>query len=186
MATSLRSTPWPHLVVDDFLSDEILARGTHEISEIAYRFDIEPRGSGRIEYALLQSSTLWRAVYSKNLIALLREAFGVQPKLNKGNMLQLRRMNEETPAFPTHSDHVGGEESIAAFLYLSDGWDAGRGGRLCLHATEHAAGPAAYVEPLRNRLVAFRTSREHWHSVEPVFEWERLSVLSMWDIAGAD
>jgi len=100
-------------------------------------------------------------------------------------MLQLRRMNDETPAFPTHSDHVAGEETIAVFLYLSDGWNSERGGRLRLHATEHSNEPAAYVEPLRNRLVAFRTSQENWHSVEPVSGWERLSVLSMWDVASS-
>jgi len=186
MRTSLLTAPWTHLIVDDFLADDVLANGVRDISDGVYQFDIEARGSGRIEYALLQSATLWRALYSKEMIVLLWEAFGVRPQLNKGNMLQLRRMNAATPAFPTHSDYVAGEETIAAFLYLSHGWDLARGGRLCLHATEAAARPAAFVEPLRNRLVAFRTRREHWHSVERVVGWERLSVLSMWDLARAD
>jgi hypothetical protein len=85
---------------------------------------------------------------------MLRDAFDTRPRLNKSNMLQLRRMNDETPEFPPHSDFCEGQDHIAAFLYLSDGWDQQRGSRLCIHAGEAAASPAAFVGLLLNRRVA--------------------------------
>lgn len=54
-------------------------------------------------------------------------AFGVEVKLNRNNMVQLRRMNEGTPEFPVHNDFTSNQESIASFLYLSPEWSESRG-----------------------------------------------------------
>jgi hypothetical protein len=99
-----------------------LAQSLLEISADTYDYDIEYRGTGRIEFSLLKSETLWRAIYSKRTVALLSSAFGVAVKLNKHNMVQLRRMNEDTPEFPLHNDFASNEDTIASFLYLSGGW----------------------------------------------------------------
>jgi hypothetical protein len=176
--------PWPHLIVDNFLTSAVLTQSLSEISADTYAYDIEPRGTGRIEFSLLKSETLWRAIYSKSTISLLSSAFGVRLKLNKHNMLQLRRMNEHTPEFPLHNDFTSNEDSIASFLYLSSGWSCKCGGRLRLFESNEQVAPSVFIDPIQNRFIAFRTEASHWHSVEKVHSWERLSVLSLWNIEG--
>ncbi len=178
--------PWPHLAIDGFLPEAELAAGLAEIAGEAYAFEIEPRGTGRIEFSLLKSKVLWRAIYSRRTLDLLSAAFGLPLRLNKHNLLQLRRMNDDTPDFPLHSDHTPDADTIASFLYLADGWSPARGGRLRLHETNDDASPSVAIDPIRNRLVAFRTSGPHWHSVERVHAWTRLSILALWDIAGEE
>jgi hypothetical protein len=177
--------PWPHLIVDNFLTSAILAKSLLEISADTYAYDIESRGTGRIEFSLLKSETLWRAIYSKSTVSLLSSAFGVRVILNKHNMLQLRRMNEDTPEFPLHNDFTSNEDTIASFLYLSSGWSCKCGGRLHLFESNEQFAPSASIDPIQNRFIAFRTEASHWHSVEKVHGWERLSVLSLWNVDGS-
>ena len=182
----LIASPWPHLIVDNFLTAAVLTQSRSEISAVSYEFEMESRGTGRIEFSLLKSETLWRAIYSKRTVSLLSRSFGAGVKLNKHNWVQLRRMNEDTPEFPLHNDFTSNEETIASFLYLSSGWSGKCGGRLHLFESDKHCGPAASIDPIENRFVAFRTKSTHWHSVERVYGWERLSVLSLWDIGGDD
>jgi hypothetical protein len=163
---TLRVDPWPHLLLDGFLSEAGLDASLEEIASESYEFGIEQRGLGRIEFSVLKSETLWRAIYSRRIVDLLTRAFGVRVRLNKHNLLQLRRMNDETPSF----------------LYLSEGWTPACGGRLRLHTTNDASAVGAAIEPISNRFIAFQTKAEHWHSVERVYGWERLSILSLWDV----
>ena len=129
----LESRPWHHLLLDDFLPEQELTQGLAEISADTYEFGIEDRGTGRIEFSLLKSKTLWRAIYSPRTLSLLSAAFDVEVSLNKHNMLQLRRMNEQTPEFRRHNDFTSSGETIASFLYISRGWVPERGGRLHLY-----------------------------------------------------
>lgn len=174
--------PWPHLVIDDFLETDVLTKSLAEIAEYAYSYDIENRGTGRIEFSLLRSQTLWRAIYSSRTVELLSSGFRLGVKLNRENWVQLRRMNEDTPEFPMHHDFTSSQDSIASFLYLSSGWSRKCGGRLCLYESDKDSEPRAYVEPIENRFIAFRTLPSHWHSVERVSGWERLSALALWDV----
>jgi 2OG-Fe(II) oxygenase superfamily len=177
----MRLTPWPHLVLDGFLQEESLGFALDEIESRAHDFKIDYRGSGRIEFSILHSPTLWRALYSAATMSVLSEAFGCEIKLNKANLIQLRRMNSATPEFPVHHDYVEGAETIVSFLHLSSGWTPQIGGRLLLYRTNDPADVWANVEPIQNRLVAFRTLSGNWHSVEKVHHWERRSVLAVWD-----
>ena len=174
--------PWPHLIVDNFLTSALLTQSLLEISANRDTYDMEPRGAGRIEYSLLKSETLWRAIYSASTVSLLSNSFGVELKLNKHNMLQLRRMNEDTPEFPLHDDFTSDEDTIASFLYLSDKWSRRCGGRLLLFESNEQRRPVVSIDPIQNRFIAFRTSASHWHSVEKVYGWERFSVLSLWNV----
>jgi hypothetical protein len=174
--------PWPHLIIDDFLPGPVLAQALAEINADTYHFDIEQRGTGRIEYSLLKSETMWRAIYSRRMVSMLASAFAVKVKLNKHNMLQLRRMNDDTPEFPLHHDFTSNHDAIASFLYLSSGWSSKCGGRLHLYESGTDSAPSASVDPLKNRFVAFQTKPSHWHSVERVYGWERISVLSLWNV----
>ena len=180
---TLLTYPWPHLVVDNFLPSEVLSQSLIEIKAHDYTFEIEARGTGRIEFSLLESEALWRGIYNRKTLTLLSEAFGVEVALNTHNVIQLRRMNSETPAFPLHNDFVEGGETIASFLYLSPGWTSQCGGRFNLFVSGEQELPSASVEPLSNRYLAFRTNLSHWHAVEKVISWERLSALALWDVA---
>jgi len=181
-SASLIGFPWPHLVVENFLPRSVLAKCLAEIASETYSFDIEARGSGRIEYSLLKSKSLWTAIYSRETMDLLTAAFDAPVKLNRDNWVQLRRMNMDTPEFPLHNDFVSTEESIASFLYLSNGWMEQCGGRLHLFKSENDGEPSTSIAPLQNRFVAFQTKACHWHSVERVYGWERLSALALWNV----
>jgi hypothetical protein len=181
-AARLIAYPWPHLIVDNFLARSVLAKSLTEINSDTYSFDIEKRGGGRIEYSLLKSRTLWTALYSRRTIHLLYSAFEVPVALSRDNWIQLRRMNADTPEFPLHNDFVSTEDSIASFLYLSSGWVQEYGGRLHLFMSEDDSTPSTSIAPLQNRFVAFQTKACHWHSVERVYGWERLSALALWNV----
>ena len=178
--------PWPHLVLDDFLPEDALVQSLAEIQADSYSYDIEYRGTGRIEFSVLKSPTLWRQIYSKKTVSVLSSAFGVGLALDKHNLVQLRRMNDETPEFPTHNDFADNEDTIASFLYLSSGWSPPCGGRFHLYRSKEQAIPSSSVSPIRNRLLAFRTIETHWHSVERVHGWERLSILSLWNVTNPE
>src|SRR5216684_3373544 len=177
-AASLIAYPWPHLIVDNFLARSVLAKSLSEINSDTYSFDIEKRANGRIEYSLVMSKTLWTAIYARRTIQLLSAAFEGPVTLSRDNWIQLRRMNADTPEFPLHNDFVPTEVSIASFLYLSSGWVQEYGGRLHLFRSEDDSAPSTSIAPLQNRFVAFQTKASHWHSVERVYGWERLSALA--------
>jgi hypothetical protein len=168
--------------LDNFLPEDVLAQCLSEIQADSYSYDIEYRGTGRIEFSVLKSPTLWRQIYSKRTISVLSSAFGVGLVLDKHNLVQLRRMNEETPEFPTHNDFAENEDTIASFLYLSGGWSPSCGGRFHLFGSKEQTFPSLSLSPFRNRFLAFRTKPNHWHSVEQVNGWERLSILSLWNV----
>ena len=174
-ATGLRLEPWPHFVEDNFLASETIDVAVEEIGSYVYEYEIDERGKGRIEFALLQSRVLWKALYSKRTSEILSSAFQCNIFLNKENLIQLRRMNNATPSFPLHNDFILGSNTIVSFLYLSKNWSLDCGGRLLLQRDGEATCAPVAVEPIFNRLVAFQTKAEHWHSVESVTSWERLT-----------
>jgi 2OG-Fe(II) oxygenase superfamily len=180
-AARIIAYPWPHLIIDNFLARSVLAKSLTEIDSDTYTFGIEQRGTGRIEYSLLKSRTLWTAIYSRRTLHLLSAAFAVPVTLSRDNWIQLRRMNAETPAFPLHNDFVSTEDSIASFLYLSSGWLPEYGGRLQLFGSEDDTTFSTSIAPVQNRFVAFQTKVCHWHSVERVCGWQRLSALALWN-----
>ena len=183
-ASGLRSEPWPHFVIDNFLANETIDAAVDEIGVHSYEYEIDERGKGRIEFTLLQSRVLWKALYSKRTLETLSTAFRCGISLNKKNLIQLRRMSDATPSFPLHNDFILGSNTIVSFLYLSKNWSPNCGGRLLLQKDGEVVSAPIAVEPIFNRLVAFQTNAEHWHSVESVTSWKRLSALSVWDVVG--
>ncbi|HGL6720493.1 2OG-Fe(II) oxygenase [Burkholderia contaminans] len=164
------------------MSDPELSTGRDEIFAVEYDFEIESRGAGQIEFSLLKSHALWKSVYCSRVVNLLSDAFGVKVRLNKDNLLQLRRMNCDTPEFPLHNDYSANEDTIASFIYISAGWHPGCGGRLFLFENNDISAQSVPIEPIQNRFIAFETKNCHWHSVERVHNWERYSILALWDI----
>jgi hypothetical protein len=178
----LSTYPWPHLVVDNFLSPDILTRSLEEIRSEQYAFEIENRGQGRIEFSLLKSETLWRAIYCRETMGLLMTAFNIRVSLNRKNFVQLRRMNDQTPDFPIHNDFTADGKTIASFLYLSPGWKEEFRGHFNLFAAREQISPSSRLAPVQNRFLAFVTDATHWHAVDRPLSWERLSVLALWDV----
>lgn len=178
----ITNVPWPNLVLDNFIEEDALDLIVYQVLSKNYEYDIDYRGKGRIEFSLLHSEALWKTIYSAEMISILSEAFGYNLKFNKTNLLQMRRMSGDTPSFPLHNDYIEGLDTIVVFLYLSSNWKIEYGGRLFLHDSIFNSEIIKTINPISNRLVAFRTMPEYWHSVEKVVDWERLSVLSVWDI----
>jgi len=183
-SANLNLVPWPYLIVDNFLERSVLEDCLNEIKN-TYSFDVEKRGQSQIEYSLLKSTTLWNALYSRHTIYLLTAAFGAPVALSRDNWIQLRRMNSDSPEFPLHHDFVTAEDSVVSFLYLSAGWAPDCGGRLHLYKTVDDEVPVLSVAPIQNRLVAFQTKACHWHAVERVFGWERVSALALWNVVSS-
>jgi hypothetical protein len=178
----LNTYPWPHLVVDDFLAPEVLTKSLEEIRCEQYAFEIENRGQGRIEFSLLKSETLWRAIYCRKTMDLLATAFDTKVSLNRKNFVQLRRMNDQTPDFPVHNDFAADGKTIASFLYISSGWKEEFRGHFNLFETGEQSSPSWRLAPVQNRFLAFVTDAAHWHAVDRPLSWERLSVLALWDV----
>ena len=183
---SFVASPWPHLIVDNFLPRALVEKSNADIKASTSGFEIEARGRAQIEYSLLRSEALWKAIYSRRTIHLLSSAFAGVVALNRENWIQLRRMNSQTPEFPRHHDFVRNEDSIASFLYLSEQWTQENGGRLHLFMDGDYTSPTISIAPIQNRFVAFQTKACHWHSVEKVNGWERLSVLALWNFTPAN
>lgn len=177
-----RETPWPHLVLDNFLTADIFEKAADEVLSYSYDFECSERGTSRIEYSLLQSVTLWNVFYSAEFIALLQSAFDHRITLDRRNLIQLRRMTESTPEFPLHNDYREGTDHLVSFLYLSDDWAESKGGRLVMYDSELSSATPVYLEPFANRLLVFRTASTHWHKVEQTVGWTRLSILAAWSI----
>jgi len=150
---TLFDEPWPHIIVDYFLDPHVLTTSILDISEAQHVFDIEARGTGCIEYSVLTSKTLWRALYTRNVITLLSDAFSADVSLNNHNMIQVRRMNDHTPEFPLHNDFVADAPTIASFLYLSPGWVQSCGGCLRLYDQNHKQTMKKSIAPIQNRFV---------------------------------
>ena len=173
--------PWPHVIIDDFLSAQSLSKSISELNAHDCEYEIDYRGDGRIEYALMESETIWKEIYSVKTISKLSSLFNCKLKLNKSNLIQVRRMSTSTPAFPKHNDFIPENSTIVCFLYLSPSWNSRKGGRLLLYKSLNDREVYKRIDPIQNRLVAFETSASHWHSVEKVYNWERISALALWD-----
>lgn len=172
--------PWPLLIENNFLPESALTQVLHNFDTTENSFTVEDRRAGRIEYDILRSEILWRHLYSINTINLLSATFGGSISLDAQNLIQLRRSDNETPAFGIHNDYVEGEDTIVSFLYLSTGWRKEFGGELLLYSHETDVEPTKSVEPLQNRFIAFRTLPSHWHAVAKVTNWTRLSAMALW------
>ena len=172
--------PWPCLVVDNFLKADELSSAISDIDHEPCVFTIEDRAIGRIEFDVLRSHVLWRALYSKPTISLLASAFQGIISLDASNLIQMRRSNDATPEFGVHNDFEEGESTIVSLLYLSTGWTDGSGGEFLLYKQETDPYASAVIAPALNRFIAFRTLPNHWHAVSKVRNWTRLSAMALW------
>jgi hypothetical protein len=100
----------------------------------------------------------------------------LQPNREIG--IQIRRMTEDSPEFPSHIDLIE-KPSLIALYYVAPEWRQGSGGELVLLENENG-GKEKVLAPLANRLVLFWTGDQYWHMVRRVKNWTRLMVLTEW------
>ncbi|OYW45300.1 MAG: hypothetical protein B7Z08_10625 [Sphingomonadales bacterium 32-68-7] len=177
------SSPWRAIIVDRFLPEDILTEAFDHIIDTEYEYNIDYRGNGRIEFDVLRMHALWRLLYSKEMSAFISAIYLRRAKLNQENLIQIRRMTEDTPEFPVHNDYILGKDSVISFLYLSPSWSPERRGRLVMHENPQGTGEISFIDPIQNRLVLFQNCRKNWHSVERVTDWTRYAILSVWDLS---
>ena len=177
-----RLDPWPHFVADGLLKQGDLVAAQHRILNRVHRFRIKPGDPQKIRYKLIDDIPLARIFLSQEFGRFLQVVTGQALAIHPANLVQLRRMDRRSPEFPRHVDFFRSEPSYVCVFFLSPGWTSECGGRLRLHkAAGDEERSLADIEPVANRLVLFRSSRDHWHSIERVFGgWVRYSVLSEW------
>lgn len=169
------ATPFPHLVIDDFLETGALERVLDE-------FRARPRATGFVMDDRYQrkwacnrmcdmgpyTRSLLRLLNSQEITNFLEQLTGIEglvpdPQLAGGGMHELR----DAGFLKIHAD-FNYHESIRLYrrinliLYLNHGWDAAKGGELELWNRSMTACEARYL-PLFNRCVIFNTSGTSYH-----------------------
>lgn len=178
------SHPWNHLILDDFLSPEDLARVQQILPKHREGFLIEEDDEQKINYKFLPDLKLAKYFISSDFKDFLQNLTGLNLRLNPKSLVQLRLMTPDSPAFPPHVDSQD-EKSLVYILYISPNWNSQCGGELNLHLHKdsHPYGAESkIVEPLENRMILFRSEDYHWHSVSKVRNWLRYSVIMEWII----
>lgn len=179
------SFPWPHFIFDNFLSAEQLQSLQASISANPRNFVVDEEDDLQLQYKFLPDLELAKYLLGPEFKSFLETTTGLSLSINPTGLVQLRRMDENSPAFPVHVDNQD-EKSLVCILYVSPDWRNHNGGELVLHAAQDAdpAGPQSkIVEPLTNRMILFRSEETHWHSVNSVRNWIRYSVLMEWIIS---
>ncbi|MGF1888093.1 2OG-Fe(II) oxygenase [Photobacterium profundum] len=181
MLSVTHHTPWRHIIIDDFIepSDFIYAQKELFSSELSFSIDSDDKY--QVQYSLLRYLPLARLFYSFEFKVLLSRITQTDLSLNESNMVQLRLADNSTPRFPRHIDSSDKGRSLVVIYYMSSNWKTEYGGRLLLHKNKYSLKREAIcIEPKKNRLVAFFSDKENWHSIEKVNGWSRYSVMSEW------
>lgn len=169
--------PWPHLVLDDFLT-----RSEFEIVTTAFSrtrdFIVERREHSTIEYCSCSDPYVYKAFYSINLINIIDTLFTTRARIIPTQGIQFRRVRPETGRFPVHSDYTGEPCSFVCMLYINSApTSSGTGGELELYDAKNLLEVRKTLEPKPNRLVVFEAAPPHCHAVAAVSGWTRYMML---------
>jgi hypothetical protein len=178
-----RQSPWKHFVLDNFIEEKPFKRMQKTLLSKKHRFTIADEDPYEVKFALLRYLPLAKVFYSKDFKYLLEKLSNTSLALKTENMVQLRYMNQDSPALPIHIDTAVGQVVIAIY-YLSPNWTEDLGGHLYLHTSKINEDESKRVDikPVENRLFVFMSDNTTWHSVKKVGDWERYCVLSTWNI----
>ncbi|HPH69058.1 MAG TPA: 2OG-Fe(II) oxygenase [Kofleriaceae bacterium] len=178
------ATPFPHLIIDDLLSD-------HDLATLVEILDEEP-----VEFATtdIYAFDATAVVPATSAFAALREQFGASlaPTLSLLTSTTVQRADMRAYAYRPghyllpHTDYQPEQQRVLAYAYYLPTPDAPDGGELELYAcaldstsSNDALGPARLVqriEPRPNRCVIFEVRPDSLHQVNEVLSGLRLSL----------
>ncbi len=177
------ASPFPHLVLDDFVPAEAL----DPLLEVLDEEPLEPYAADIYTFEASRPEPRTPGV------ATIRDSFAeaVAPRLSRITGRSVRRADMRVYAYEAghyllpHSDHQDGVGRALAYALYLPSPNAPTGGELELFRCELAAGElvraesAALVEPRPNRLVVFEVGDASLHQVREVLSGVRIS-LSGW------
>src|SRR5579863_4709614 len=172
------SKPFPHVVIDNMFSEQLLGALQSEISELA------PDQWSVIEHEGLERTARMRPgtelgaagaqligiVHSRACLYLLAEIAGIwqllpDPYLQGSGYAVMRRGDY----FGVHSDRsvayeTGLTRRLAMIIYLNKSWNPEYGGQLELWNSD-ATRCAVSIDPIFNKTVIFEVSDPNYHGV---------------------
>lgn len=170
----LDTRAFPYLVVDDFLSDELLSKAQSHLSNLDMKKD-HPAG---YSFSALYDESLIRYFYRfiKNKVnPEFKSRFGFSPVYK---LPQIYQVKGPWVGIPPHLDNQNGRD-LAMILYLSQDWMPGIGGELQLLDKNKKA--FLKIEPIFNRAVFFPLGTHSWHEVLPIEKsWTRTTLIQDW------
>lgn len=174
--------PWTHWQIDNFLPKAIFEKTQKSLCFPQGEFRKRPDDEADINYMFVPDLELAKFFLDDDFKKFLEALTGEQLSIHENSLVQLRKMDANSPSFPIHIDSQD-ERSLVCLLYVSPEWQSGFGGELCLFTEEQPSPhcpPKKTIAPIANRMVLFFSDDTHWHGVNKVSNWIRYSVISEW------
>lgn len=171
-------SPWKHWQIDNFLPSEYFSSFQKKLCSFQGDFLKREDDEADINYLFLPDLTLAKFFIGDDFKTFLEKITEETLGIHEGGLVQLRKMDASSPAFPIHIDSQD-ERSLVCLYYISPNWHPGHGGELCLYKTEDSESEVI-IPPIANRMVLFFSDDTHWHSVNKVSDWTRYCIVSEW------
>ena len=175
-ATPLRTDPYNHVLVEDFVTEQAQPLLVRDYPEISVPGNVEPGEvpQGPTFDVLLEELNSPR----------FRDAIGAKFGLDLTQTeptIGLRSLAEATDG-RIHHDHRS--KLITLLLYFNESWDS-PGGKLRICRSEHDIEDyTTEVEPVSGTLIAFRNTPTSWHGHKQHVGVRRMLQLSFRDMSG--
>ena len=177
-----RIHPWQYWQIDNFMPNHDFSSFQKKLCSQSDGFFKRKDDEADINYKFLPDLKLAKFFLSDDFKDFLEAITMQRLNIHDGGLVQLRKMDSLSPAFPIHIDSQD-ERSLVCLYYISPDWQNGCGGELCLYKheeTDPTAVPDQLIAPIANRMVLFFSDDTHWHSVNSVHDWTRYCVVSEW------
>lgn len=168
-----RATPWPHLVIDDFFDESVLASVLEEYDGVGdwKTFNTKYEGKGQMnadEQFGPKSRTLFHALNSEPFLRFLSQATGIErlvsdPYFVGGGYHQIPRggklgVHVDFNIHPTFQLY----RRLNVIIYLNRDWEESFGGHFQLWSKKSNSCEKK-VLPKFNRMAIFETTNESFH-----------------------
>lgn len=174
MQLSFGSDPWPHVVIDKFLSAKSLKVILNELSKSEKYFQTVGDHPAKIRFALVKNLPAYKIFCSKDFFSLIYRITQTDFKLNEKSGIQFRFSDPDSPAFPRHNDFI--EKRTLVFLFYLSDWNEQMGGNLELYK-QRGKLTSKVIVPIKNRLVFFYSDKKNVHAVQKIKRGNRYSIV---------
>ncbi len=175
-ATPLRSDPYNHVAVADFVTKRAQPLLIRDFPEIF--------GPGNVEPGDVPQGPAFDVLFEELNSTRFRDAIGAKFGLDLSKTeptIGLRSLAEATDG-RIHHDHYS--KLITLLLYFNETWDS-PGGKLRICRGEHDIEDyTTEVAPLSGTLIAFRNTSTSWHGHKQHVGVRRMLQLSFRDMSG--